>query len=327
MAGLVGDFWDIAVLGKSARRTSFRGWCCLDQRGGSPHAPRRWAEGAPTPRNPRKCTHEWRLPDDEQELSGSPGERTRQGGAPRPTRVRPRSYPPLGRSPIGTPTRPPRRPRILALIWKAFHQARMDDRRARRRRGRIPPRGLVPRLGPGQELRLAAVAFSPLSPPRLLLPAGRRPGGGWCETLSGAGFVRNGIVRGQESMPCSGIRGTHRRIRPKLLKRRPWIADAKASRPPAEAFREALFGEWRSADSFSALRFDPTAATRSTPVSGSVEWEKGRRQGACLEHQRYGSHGCAPPAWRRFPILATILREVSVRKLPLHALSVRQRLD
>lgn len=33
---------------------------------------------------------------------------------------------------------------------------------------------------------------------------------------------------------------------------------AKASCPPAEAFREALFGEWRSADSFSALGLDPT---------------------------------------------------------------------
>jgi hypothetical protein len=31
----------------------------------------------------------------------------------------------------------------------------------------------------------------------------------------------------------------------------------KASCPPAEAFREALFGEWRSADAFSSLGYDP----------------------------------------------------------------------
>jgi hypothetical protein len=35
-------------------------------------------------------------------------------------------------------------------------------------------------------------------------------------------------------------------------------AHAKASCPPADAFREALFGEWRSADTFSSLGFDPT---------------------------------------------------------------------
>jgi hypothetical protein len=33
---------------------------------------------------------------------------------------------------------------------------------------------------------------------------------------------------------------------------------AKASCPPAEAFHEALFGEWRFADAFSSLGFDPT---------------------------------------------------------------------
>ena len=34
-------------------------------------------------------------------------------------------------------------------------------------------------------------------------------------------------------------------------------AHGKASCPPAEAFREALFGEWRSADEFSSLGYDP----------------------------------------------------------------------